>query len=188
MAFRGLYTRILDHLHSYLWHAFHSPASSFIKSMHYGILRDRTVIRMHDDLRKALVNIAESVGHVKPYMHLIGMDLIEAQFLESLSTLLFDRLILQNFFRPESIPQLREDLQTIKWTFAKLMPAQPVTRALERSEEAATLLGMGEVEYEHLQNSLRMEDLDEAANVMGALHINRLSLGDCERILSLLRF
>lgn len=188
VAFRGLHTRVIDGIHSFLWQSFSSPASSFIKSMHYGVLRERTIISMHDDLRKALVAIAESFGRVKPYLHSTGMDLVEAQFIDSLDSLLFDRLILQNFFRPESVPQLQEDLETMRRTFVRLMPGQPVGLALERSREAATLLGMGEAEHEHLREALRMEDLDETANVLGALKINRLSVGECEKVLSLVRF
>lgn len=107
--------------------------------------------------------------------------------LESLESLLFDKVIQQNFFRREHIVQLEGDLLQIKTTFSRMMTEQLVSLSLQRALEALKLLKLGMDEQEHLLDALKQDELDEASDILGSLFITSLTIRDCETILSLIR-
>jgi hypothetical protein len=187
-AFEGLAKRVEEHLFLFLWQSFATSASSFVRAMHYGVIRPTpTPLTMHDDLRKALVSVSDAFHFLKIHLNQHSMTLIEAQFVENLGNLLFDKLILQNFFRTEAVIQLSSDISHIKATFTRLMPQQPIDLALQKTLEAVKILSMPELSRQHLQESIQSDDLDEVGNILQALAISYLTLGDCEKIINLLR-
>ncbi|PJF17784.1 hypothetical protein PSACC_02396 [Paramicrosporidium saccamoebae] len=186
VAFQELTTRIEDNLYSVLWESFHSSAVSFVRAMHYGVVRDgpATTLTMHDDLRKALVRVSEVFTTLRASAM---MESIEPRILSSLATFLYDRLILQNYFRQEYISQFNDDLTMIQSTFARLMPNQPINLALQRVYEAQRILSMQPQARQHLAQVIKEDDLDEITNIFNSLKLSILSLGECERIIGLVR-
>lgn len=187
-AFQELLERIQDNLHSYLWESFYSHAGSFARAMHYGVVRDeRSPINMHDDLRKALVKVSSAIASVKPLLTPPVMDVVESKLLESLESFLYDRFILQNYYRDESIGQFKGDLMAIEETFKRLMPTQPVSLALTRSREAQRIIEMQPEARDHFAQAIKGDDLDEITDILTSLQLSVLPLGDCEKIIKLVR-
>jgi hypothetical protein len=186
IAFQELTTRIEDNLYSALWESFNSSATSFVRAMHYGVLRDgpAATLSMHDDLRKALVKVSETFKTLRPSAM---MGSIEVRMLSSLATFLYERLILQNYFRQEYISQFNDDLDMIQSTFSRLMPNQPINLVFQRVHEAQRILSMEPKARQHLVQVIKDDDLDEITNIFNSLKLSILSLGECEKISSLIR-
>lgn len=188
-AFKTLLGEIAAKLQAFVWQAFSQPANSFVRAMHYAVYRGegQRALRMHDDLRRALIAVSEAHAQLCPFLHPKLLRSIEGALLESLATFLFERMIGQNFFRRENLAQVRDDLQQIQTTFSRIMDPQLVELAMRRSRESVKLQSMGLDEQEHLLEALRRDELEEVSDILSTLAITALSIRDCETVLSLIR-
>lgn len=156
--------------------------------MHYGIAREsKKQLTMHDELRKALVSTCETVNYLRKFLYPSGMSLTIDRFLHTLGHFLFDSLILENFFRPENIPELSKDLNQIRDTFRLVFPDHPVDLFLQKVNDALKILEMPEASQVYLKEMIMIGNLDEITNIFQSIHLSTLTITDCEKILNLIR-
>lgn len=159
------------------------------RAMHYGVVREGRAadLTMHDDLRRALVSLAQAISDVRPRTSPSIMEIIESRLLQSLSLFLFERVTLQNFFHQSGVRQFAADLAHIRDALSKLMPGQPVDAALQRTTDALHLLQASESLRSDLVGAAQDEDFDLVAEILAKLQIAQLTVSECEKIADLYR-
>lgn len=190
-SFRELLDRCQRSLHDHLWEHFASPANTFARAMHYGVVRSRegrvkstspspspspsstTGIGMHDDLRRAMVSLATAYENVVPSLLEGPADTLRSMLLFSLATWAMDRWLLSNYYRVEvgedggedrrCLDQLAADYEIfLKFTKDLLGTLhQPVEAVLARCTEAVRLLTLPTEERAQLSRSVEGGEDDD---------------------------
>ena len=191
ISFQGLLDRILVNLYDHLWDSFYSPAMSYARAMHYGVTRSRGKenIAINDDLRKAMVAFSGTLNGVMTYLSATCQQIISARLLAAIAHFLYERLILQNFYRPEYIPQFASDFAEIRLFLKRVLPEQQhiIDTALLRPVEAVNLISLSEADRESLKDAIIDEDLDVVAEKLHSAKVSLLSVAECEAIINLVK-
>lgn len=139
---------------------------------------------MHDEMRRALVTLAESMRLLKSKLSDPVHELVQDALIRRLDGLFFDRVALENFFSEAGCVQFAADMKVIVQSLTGILGRGV---RLGRTMDAARLLASDQSQLKELCDYLCEEDMERVSSFLQAIGITNLTVSECEQLTSLLR-